>query len=463
MDRFCLKDSNRLFNRVGGYIKKNACNIVKLVSVSFILQVFTVSSKALLLFTMLCYLEVEDVGLFGVMVTTINLGMYAVGMELHICNRRKILNCNIGEVPCLIRDQFILHGVLYSVVLPLLLLVFSFGILPSRLLLWFYVLLILDHITQEFQRILVTLHRPAHAAAVFFIRGGAWVYVIGLMMWQHESARQLYLILGGWMVGTTIGLIMAIFWLRDLDWRNALTSSVNWDQLRVFAKAALPFLCANMSLIMIYSIDKLGLQYFWDLRLVGVYTLYSFSRNAIQSILDMSIFNTLQPRIVAAYQNGKIYTYRCLLRQMALWIGLGSIILGIAAVLMIYLLIGVLNKAIYIEYLDVYWIIIITIFIEGLGYIPHTVLYVRHLDGQITFSSVLGLGIGIISNLTLIPLLGLPGAAWATLLAIVGIFVCRVVFCWKCRDTTAKEMAILPPIYNVERELSLNLLNKRDY
>ena len=66
----------------------------------------------------------------------------------------------------------------YAVVLPLLLTVFLCGLISWKYAGWFYVLLIIEHISQESGRLLITLSRPTRASIVLFLRSGIWVYAV---------------------------------------------------------------------------------------------------------------------------------------------------------------------------------------------------------------------------------------------------------------------------------------------
>src|SRR5690606_27760460 len=97
------------------------------------------------------------VGLYGLLAATIAYALYPIGLDFYAYSTREILRVDRGQWGGMLRNHGALALVLYSVVLPLLLLVFAMGFLPWTLAPWFYILLILEHLNQELSRLLVAV------------------------------------------------------------------------------------------------------------------------------------------------------------------------------------------------------------------------------------------------------------------------------------------------------------------
>src|SRR5687767_9182158 len=98
--------------------------------INLLLQAITLVSKALLLFGLARYLSPADFGVFGLLVVTLELTMYAIGLDFYTFSTRELLRRPSSAVPRMLRDQLAFHGLTYVVVLPVLLCVFVFGMLP---------------------------------------------------------------------------------------------------------------------------------------------------------------------------------------------------------------------------------------------------------------------------------------------------------------------------------------------
>lgn len=390
-------------------------------TLNLLLQGITLASKSLLLLVLVRYLSPAELGVFGIMVVTLNLSMYLVGLDFHTFAMRELVRVGPAEAPRLIRDQFAFHAVTYAAILPLLLLIFTGRILPWSLAAFFYGLLVLDHSAQELQRILVTLQRPVHAAAIFFLRGGSWVIgVFGLMAWDPRT-RNVQTVAGAWMIGAGLSLVLACVWLRDLPWRRGLAAPVDWTWLRSGVRVSLRFLTGTLALRGIFSIDRYALQHYAGTEAVGVYTFFTSARNAIQSFLDLGVLAVMTPRIVHARQAGQLVEYRRLLRRLRMGVAGLSVGLCLIAAVAIYPLLSFVGNPLYRQNLAAYWVVLGMTLVAALGDIPHVRLYASHRDHAIVVSTLAGLGVAVALNLVLVPRHGLLGAAAATLVACAAV------------------------------------------
>jgi O-antigen/teichoic acid export membrane protein len=231
----------------------------------------------------------------------------------------------------------------------------------------------------------------------------------------------------GWLVGVGISLVGGAYWLRDQPWA-ASGGPVDWSWIRRGVKIGLPFLGATLALRGVFSVDRYALQAFWGTEAVGVYTLYVSVRNAIQSMLDMGVLALLRPRIISAYQGGRIEEYRGLMRSLTVAVaGITTVLCLLAAAGMLPLLSFVRN-AVYGEHLIAYWIVLAVTLVAALGDVPHVALYAMEKDRAIVTSTILGFVVAIALNLLLVPRLGLTGAALATLIATAVIAVAKTYF-----------------------------------
>lgn len=189
-------------------------------------------SRFILTLVMAKYMGAEELGIYGLVSVTIGISLYFLGMDFYTFSAREMLARPREDIPLLIRDQCIFHGLTYTVMMPLLLLVFAADFIPWKYIFWFYILLILEHISQETYRLLITISRPVVANTVFFFRFGAWAYIVGGMAVFTDSARSLGIILMSWALGELISLIIAGFYLKDLAWQRLSIHKIDWFWIR---------------------------------------------------------------------------------------------------------------------------------------------------------------------------------------------------------------------------------------
>ncbi len=378
------------------------------------LRGLTLVGKFLVLLTIAHYLPPEEVGVWGLMSVTITMSLYFLGLDFYTFNTREILAQDAPQRTPLIRDQIIFHGLVYIIVLPVLLTVFIGGIIPWKYAVWFYLLLVLEHLSQEATRILITLSRTTMANLVLFLRGGAWTYAVVGIIHAAGDARRLPVVWMGWAVGVTLSIVIAAAALRRLPWEESRRVAVNWTWMRRGLGVALPFFCATLSFEGIQYVDRYFLQQFRGEAMVGIYTFYTGIANVIQTFIFSGVIMILYPQVIAAYQQGDFSAYRRLMRKMALGIGGGLIILTTLALVLIKPVLHVIHQPLYEEHFSVFFIILVSVGLTTLSYLPHYALYVKRRDMAIIAATVTGLVVALIANALLVPRYGLPGAAIAT-------------------------------------------------
>jgi O-antigen/teichoic acid export membrane protein len=396
--------------------------------VNFGLQGLNLASKALLAFLLARCLPVAEVGVFGLMVSTLSLSLVAVGLDFTNFSMREILRHDRAEVPRLLRDQLVLHLLTYLVFGPPLALVFVAGVLPWALLGWFYAVLVLDHLAQELQRLLVILNWPSRATLLLFLRQGAWVYGLIALFLAESDLAALHTVFATWAAGELAAILLAAYWLRGLNWRGAARRPVDWAWLGRGLGVALPFLVSTLSYTAIGVTDRFTVQHFWGLELTGVYTFYLYVRSAIQSLLEVGVGLAYQPRVLVAFQNGRLDEYRRLMREFkAIALGLGLLMAAAAAVL-IGPVVSLTGQPIYGEHLTTFWVVLALPLVALFVNIVQLDLYARHRDRCIVAGSASGLAASVLFNLLLVPPLGILGAALATLAALGTIALLSLAF-----------------------------------
>jgi len=408
--------------------------VLKTGIINVVLRGLTLSSKLVLLLFIARYLSTEELGVFGLMSVTIAISLYFLGMDFYIYNTREILAHKEGECVPLIRDQLVFHGLTYIIVLPLLLVVFAGGLISWKYIGWFYLLLVLEHLSQEASRLLITLSRSSMANVVLFFRSGAWVYVAVAAGLFLDNARGLPIIWAGWVIGILASLGLTAYALRGMAWQKVKRISIDWGWIKNGTRISLPFFCATVAMMGIQYADRYFLQHYYGEAIVGIYTFFAQIANAVQIFVFTGIIMILYPKIVAASQQGKLSEYRDLMQKLSFGVTGAVVVLVCAVAAVIKPILALVGKPIYTEHLTIFWIMLGSAVLLTCSYIPHYALYAKHRDKEIITSTVVAFGVAIVANGLLVPRYGLPGAAFATLgaLAVLGGF--KIAFLIKGED-----------------------------
>ncbi|MCP4568410.1 MAG: oligosaccharide flippase family protein, partial [FCB group bacterium] len=326
--------------------------------VNLFLRALTLASKFVLLLFIARYLSPEEMGVWGLMNVTVALSLYFLGMDFYVFNTREILAQDQADRMPLIRDQFVFHGLAYVVILPILTGVFWLELIAWKYIGWFYFLLILEHLSQECSRLLITLSRPAMANLVLFLRSGAWIYVVVATTYLKADLRGLPAIWMGWGIGVVFSVVLTAWALRRMPWENSNRISINWAWMRKGVKVSLPFFFATMSFVAIQYIDRYFLQHFWGEAVVGIYTFFASIANTISVFIFTGVIMILYPKIISAYQQGDLIRYKTLMRKMSLGIIGGIIVLSALAVLLIDPVLILIDKSVYVGHRQVFFIML---------------------------------------------------------------------------------------------------------
>lgn len=398
------------------------------------LRAATLASKFILVLYMARYLTPEELGIYGMITVTVALSLFVLGMDFWRFNTREILARNEAERTPLIRDQLVFHLIIYVLALPLLLVIFVAGFIPWQFVGWFYVILVLEHLSQEAFRLFVVFSRPIVANLIFFFRSGAWIYaVLGVSILGIEQVGLTTIILG-WMVGQVTSLLIAGYFFRHLDWSPVLRRGIDWGWIGEGARKSAVLLGMTLFLQVMQFVDRFFIQHYHGEALVGVYTFYASAATVVQTFVFTGVVMILLPKIVEAYEKGEFEQYRHFMKKLSLGILAGAIALSMLAALVIYPVIAFVGKAIYVTHLSAYFILLGATFVLLISYIPYYALYVRKKDRELLLTALFATIAAIVANMLLVEKYVLIGASLSFLIAAIVLNVSRYAFMVRLRN-----------------------------
>lgn len=402
--------------------------MVKTGALNVLLRSLTLAAKFVLLLFLARYLGTEQLGVYGLMVTTLAISILLLGADFYIYNTREILAGNLQRSGPLIKNQMIFHGIAYAVVLPLLLVVFAGGVLSWRLFGWFFGLVILEHLSQESFRLLITFSRSTLAHVVLLLRSGAWVYaVVSLAYWWPEL-RSLTVIWAGWVVGLVVSLGVAAWGLRWLSWSSVLRSPVDKGWIRRGYRTCLPLFAATVALTGTQYADRYFIHHHLGDEMVGVYTFFGSIANVVPVFVFSAVTMVLQPRVIAAYQQARFQEYRRHMHRLGLGTAGVMVLLTAGAAFAITPLLSLVGKEVFSFHINTFWLLLAAMGMMTISLVPHQALYARKQDGAIIVSTLLAFAVAIAANALLVPRMGLAGGATATLGAMSTLALSKTVF-----------------------------------
>ena len=205
------------------------------------LRMLASGSRFALVILLARLMEPAQIGLYGLFTATVGFSMLAIGGDYYTYSQRELIAVPRERWGFVLQHQALATGFLYLALLPPQLLIFGFDLLPMSLALWFFVLLVVEHVAQEINRLLVAMQRPLVASWVLFLRMGAWVWAVLPIMWLDPAARNLSALFLAWLIGGMVAIAVGlqVIWRAVRPWQ---AFSVDWPWLLRGFKVGLLFL-----------------------------------------------------------------------------------------------------------------------------------------------------------------------------------------------------------------------------
>lgn len=391
-----------------------------------LLRGISMALRLVLILVLAKLLPPADLGVFGLMIATVSFGALILGADFFAYSQREMLARPAEGRWFVIAHQVRAYLILYLMLLPLYLLIFIFDLLDWKYVVWFFVLLILEHISQEINRLLIVMHKQIEASLIIFLRIGSWVIILIPLMYLNEQFRSLNYIYFLWTLGLLLAVIVGGFIvLRSIPIRNKIIIDNKW--LKKGFKVGIFFLVATISFQGILTFDRYAVEYFSNLELLGVYVFYASIVIGAYSLLDPAVISFLYPRMLESYQKGDLISYKKTFKELIYSTLFVSIALGLIIWLLTPFLITWVDRTIYTEYLNGLYLLIVAGFFISIGYIPHYALYSMKKDKVIIASQVASVIVFFIS-LNLIKLdNGIETVSFAVLASFSSMFFLKMI------------------------------------
>ena len=376
----------------------------------------TLASKFALLIALARYFQPADLGIYGLMVSSVAITVFLLSLEYRYFTLRALVGSQPRRQAALIRDQAALIALATAVVFPLLALVFWSGVwipFPRGVVLWFFALSIVELIAQEAGNVLIALSRPLAANVVLFLRSGVWGYaIVGLAIANPEKSSITSVFLA-WMVGSVASIVVAAWCLRGLGWRAAVHEQVDWAGVRSGLRTAAPFMVTGGASLGLLFLDRFILEAYHGLESVGVYTFFAGIATALHTLVHTGVSLIRMPRLVHARLYADTTRFRLELRNMWRLTALVASVLAIAIGILISPILQVVGRPTYVESLTVFFLLLSAALARSLADPPLSALYAKHRDVALLAVQASAFALSAIGNLVLVPSLDMHGAALA--------------------------------------------------
>lgn len=346
--------------------------------------------KFLLLFFMARYLREAEVGLYGLVVAAVGFSIYLLGFDFYSYSNREVAGVSGTDLTERIRYHITWLLVCYAVVLPSLYLLFIFEFIPEKIIIWFYLILVLEHITAEVCRFLIVREKQMLASVCIFLKTGLWPLICIAGMFLFENQRSLSFVLFCWLVGLLGSL--ALLALKSRIPKGIFNSlKIDWGWIGAGVKICFPILVATLSLRAVFTLDRYLLRITSDLSVVGVYVFYAGISAALTAFLEAGIFNFYYPRMIKMWSTGNVSGYRAALDRLKQVVFLASAVLAVLIVLFVNGVAPYIGRENYVNNMYVLYFCLLAVLILAWSMVYYYDLYCRREDKFVLRSRLSGL------------------------------------------------------------------------
>lgn len=388
---------------------------------ALILRALTLASRFLLSLVLARMLSPEEMGQYGLLTATLAFALLAVGLEFYSYTLRELVPATPERRARIIADQIALAALAVLGVTLVTISAAAVGLFPARLVPWFLMILITEHLSLEATRILIITWRPVRAYVGVFLRGGIWVYAMTLLMFAAPSTRTLETVLIWWALGGVLAIAFSGVSLANLPWRELKGYRPDGENIREGLRTARPFLLTAAGALVISYADRFVIDATVGREALGIYTFYSTILIGLLS-LGGSVSHQFLPKVIAGYGAGPI-AYRAALSSF-FWsmLALASGTMVICGVAMAPML-AALGLPAYSAKVGLFYAMLPGVFLRMLADVPSYALYASRSDKYLLICNLGSAAVSTLFNVSLIPVLTLYGAALASGLASAVLFV----------------------------------------
>ena len=325
---------------------------------NMLLRACTLGARFVFVFFLAKFLDAKAVGYYGLFTATVGYFLYLVGLDFYTYTTREILKAQHEQRGQMLKGQASLSALLYIVVVPLAVWMLPQAQWPSELLLWFFPILVLEHLNQEISRLLIALSEQITASLILFMRQGSWALAIVGLMAVNANMRHLQAVMACWLTAGLIAALLGVHKVKHLGmggWRLP----VNWVWVRKGASVSLSFLLATLALRGVQTIDRYWVQSLSNTETVGAYVLFLSIAGTLMVFLDAGVFAFAYPELIALHHKQQHTQAHRKVKQLLMYVLLAAAVFsGISWLLLPYLLQWI-NKPLYMQSIGLYpWVLL---------------------------------------------------------------------------------------------------------
>lgn len=392
------------------------------------LRLASLAAKLALTIYMGRYFSLADLGVYGLVFGAVmTLGAF-VGMKIDYIVARELVDARPVDVAHIMRDQAALYGLNYllGIVLAGTLVFFPIEGIDNRILFFILTLTIAETFATMTYTNMNSLGQQVMANVLFFVRSGLWaipVMVLGFLCPWMQTADT---VLGAWLFGVLLCVMMTLWFWRDLPWGKLFSIPINWGWIRSSIKKCWLLWLGALGVTGGMYIDRFVVNHFLGMEKAGVATFYLSFTTALLTLAQSGVLFFAYPKLISLHRKKDIAGFRKEVRETFWHIGIFAGVLALVIGIGVPLLATFMHKQEFMDEILTLWLMLAGIWIRCNSETLYYVLFARHQDKPIWLGNILFLIPAFGCNALFVPIFGLSGIGYGTIIAASSLFLWRL-------------------------------------
>lgn len=287
------------------------------------------------------------------------------------------------------------------------------------------VVIYLEQIGNDSSNLLIAVRRPLAANVLIFIRSALWIYLYIASAFYYESLRSIDILLTFWAISCVLVVLIVILLFREWRWPSCRVSKPAllawfWRRSKLSRYLYVSEVSSNVS----FYIDRFVLSSALDLKMAGVYTIYSSIGMALYNLVSSGVMQIARPKMVRAYAESEFGYFKslykdCLKRSLTF-----SVLLSVSSVGIFWLIFPYMDEQL-LENYSVFAFVLGCVCIRVLADVKGYKLYTSKHDFAFMKSTIVSVAVSVVCNVLLVPYIGIWGAACSLFFTYIVTYIAR--------------------------------------
>ncbi len=401
-------------------------------------SLFSISLRAALILLKFLFIifytklsTVENVGVYALLVSSITIVVFIFGAELHSSACRDVVTEKASDKKNMMFSTHSFFACVSFIILIFIYFIANYlGYLKTFYWLGLPVVLLcfLELYSQEISRYLLMTEKPIASNVMQLIKGGGWVIPVLFLISKSSEEEHLNLVINGWLISTLASTFIGLFCLRK-SLRFTLNIDITWLFIAL-KRARVYWFVAILAQFQMYS-DRFVLNYFSGAYEVGVMSVFQNFTNVIQTFVQVGVIGIYLPKLISTYHDGNLSAYIQGIKKLVTQSSIIIIVISLALLLCIKEVLALIDKQIYFQLLDVFYLQILSTVLLTLSLLPHIVLYSIKADNTLFKIAIISLPFYLISLVILVNLYGIYGVVITAIFYNTFLILCKSTYAYK--------------------------------